>query len=144
MSRDLMPQDYGLAEEMASKGAALHTIAREMGIRWPTFLELRRSDERLEEAIATGRGKEHDALVGRLFEIATMSKGKEAVTACIFLLKTRHGYREGEPLESRLQVAVQIKLPGSLTEEQYRNLIATHPEAAEVHESIDAAAESVR
>ncbi len=138
MSRELIAVDYALAEEAASKGAALHTIARELGIRWSTFCELRRSDERLEEAIASGRGQEHDALVGRLFAIATESKGKEAVTACIFLLKARHGYREGEPLDRGALVAVQISIPAPLEPEQYRKLLAAHPEAAEDGETVEA------
>jgi hypothetical protein len=123
MSKVLIEHDYELATELAAKGNSLRTIAREMGIRWGTFLKQRKVDEQLEEAIQTGRGQEHDALFGRLYEIATQSKGKEAVTACIFLLKCRHRYREqGDLQEAASRVSVQITLPGALTPEQYENL----------------------
>jgi hypothetical protein len=94
-----------------------------MGIRWGTFLKRRKEDEQLEDAIQSGRGQEHDALFGRLYGIATTSKGKEAVTACIFLLKCRHGYRErGDLPDVGSRVSVQITLPGALTPEQYERL----------------------
>lgn len=115
--------DYEIAQELAAKGNSLRTIAREMGIRWGTFLKQRKEDDQLEDAIQIGRGQEHDALFGRLYDIATQSKGKEAVTACIFLLKCRHGYHErGDLQETGSRVSVQITLPGALTPEQYEKL----------------------
>lgn len=123
MPRSLMELDYELVRELAAKGNSLRTIARETGIRWGTFLKQRKLDEELEEAIQSGRGQEHDALFGRLYGIATQSKGKEAVTACIFLLKCRHGYRElGDLPDAQPRVSVQITLPGALSLEQYENL----------------------
>mgnify|MGYP001819734033 CR=1 FL=1 len=115
--------EYELARELSAKGNSLRSIAREMGIRWGTFLQLRKKDERLEEAIQTGRGQEHDALFGRLYEIATMSMGKEAVTACIFLLKCRHRYREqGDAPDAGARLSVQITLPAALSPEQYEKI----------------------
>lgn len=125
MPAELNPREYELVRELAAKGNSLRTIAKETGIRWGTFLQRRKDDERLEEAIRIGRGQEHDALHGRLYGIATQGKGKEAVTACIFLLKCRHGYRErGESQLATSQVAVQITLPGAMTADQYEKLSA--------------------
>ena len=49
--------------------------------------------------------------------------------AAIFLLKARHGYREGVVLEQQSNVRVTFDIPGALTPDNYRKLV-TLPSAS--------------
>ena len=129
ISGTLVALDYDRVRNLAAMGNSLRTIAEELGIRWGTFLRRRKEDDLLEEAIQAGRGEEESALVGRLYQTATEGKGKEAITAAIFLLKARHGYREGEPLDRGVtQVGVIVNIPAPLDSEQYKQLVEVHGE----------------
>ena len=129
----IVPIDYTRVVDLASHGCSLRTIAEELGIRWGTFLKRRKEDEELKNAIQAGRGREETALVGRLFKVAMQGTDRDASRACMFLLKCRAGYIEGQAVDQGAGVAigVQIVLPAAMTPEQYEKLISTHPQALE-------------
>ena len=71
-------------------------------------------------------------LAGRLFAVATDDAHPQAVTAAIFLLKARHGYRDQGPVEGGdggPRVNLTFNLPAPLSGDQYRRLVEIHSEA---------------
>jgi len=75
-----------------------------------------------------GRGAEHSALVGVLYK-AAVDKGN--IVAAMFLLKARHGYVEGAPVESGNRVNIVFQLPAPLSPEQYAQVVRANPKAIE-------------
>jgi transposase-like protein len=73
--------------------------------------------ERLQRAFDQGREKERHALHNSLYKAAT--DGKQ-IAAAMFLLKARHGYREGDQSESANKVTINFALPGAMTPEQFK------------------------
>lgn len=110
-----------IVEKLASQGNSEKTIAKALGIShdtWPKWKDTKYPE--LGEALQRGRAIEHDQLVGALFDTAINGKGAQAVTAAIFLLKARHGYRENEPLDQGgPQVNITFELPGSVDPKTY-------------------------
>ncbi len=92
------------ATESASKGA----IARRLGMDHKTFRVLMEQNPDLKAAYDEGVEAEHHALVSAL-------KGQmhNSPVPAIFLLKTRHGYREGDQSELGNRVSVTFNLPGA-------------------------------
>ena len=143
--RELMQADYDHVEELAAKGADLRTLAKQISVRWADFLRLRKTDDKLEDAIRAGWGRAETALVNRLFRTAMDGKGRESLTAAIFLLKGKFHWRDQGPStdDDAPRFGVQIiNLPAALSVEQYKQLTATHPQAIEA-ETVDAEAVEV-
>ena len=92
------------ATESASKGA----IARRLGMDHKTFRVLMEQNPDLQAAYDDGVEAEHHALVSAL-------KGQmhNSPAPAIFLLKARHGYREGDQSELGNRVSVTFNLPGA-------------------------------
>lgn len=61
---------------------------------------------------------EHKVLFNALFQQA--QKGN--TTAAIFLLKTRHGYREGDQSELANRVSINFQLPGAMPLAQFQQM----------------------
>ena len=106
-----------IIEELAGRGCHLSTIARALRMSVDAFKACRARQPEVEEAYQRGLGTEHDALVSNLRTAANAGN----VVANLFLLKTRHGYREGEPLEVNVSVNTGgvLVVPADLTVEQY-------------------------
>jgi len=116
------PQNaYSLVRELAAKGADQRSIARALEVSYPTFERWREEHpEIIDEALKEGRSQEHDVLVGSLLDTALNGKGAQAVTAAIFLLKARHGYRENQDLQlDKPQVTINFELPGAVDQQTY-------------------------
>jgi len=99
------------ASESASKGA----IARRLGMDHKTFRVLMEQNPELRAAYDEGVEAEHQMLVSAL----KRQLDKSPVPA-IFLLKTRHGYREGDQTEQGNRVSVTFNLPGAQPLEAFR------------------------
>lgn len=93
------------ASESASKGA----IARRLGMDAKTFRVLMEQNPDLKAAYEEGIEEEHKALVDALKRQLDRSP-----VPAIFLLKTRHGYREGDQTELGNRVSVTFNLPGAM------------------------------
>lgn len=61
---------------------------------------------------------EHKVLFNALFQQA--QKGN--IVAAIFLLKTRHGYREGDQTELANRVSINFQLPGAMPLAQFQKM----------------------
>ena len=105
-----------IVRKLTSKGCSEITIAKGLGIGRKTWEIWRDEYPEIRQAWQEGRGIEHDALVGALFESATKQKN---VTAAIFLLKARHGYRENQDITIQNKVAVTFEVPGALKPDVY-------------------------
>lgn len=107
-------------EEMSMRGADIRSIAKALGCTDKILMRWREENEELEVALQNGRAFEHDQLVGKLMDVAINGKGKEAITAAIFLLKARHGYNENATDDrAGPQVNITFELPGSLDPKTY-------------------------
>ena len=126
--RELQRGDYARIKRMSSKGWRQTDICLALNMDFRTWKRLLQDDPEAKAAYDSGLGAEHQALVGKLFDTAVNAKGREAVTAAIFLLKARPGYREGEPLEAIQTPTVSIvNLPAPLTPEQYERIYTAAP-----------------
>lgn len=100
----------------ASEGATVKGIARSLGVSLETFNTWLERFPKLQAAMDEGREAEHKVLHNSLFKQAQQGN----TTAAIFLLKTRHGYREGDQTPSANKVSVTFNLPGAMPLEQFR------------------------
>lgn len=102
-------------------------IAKALRLSFPTWKRIREEDPKAYSAWAAGRAEEEVHLVEKLKEAVT-DKSINAIP-CMFLLKTRHGYRENSPIDQKDQQGAQINinLPASLSIDQYSKLIHTKP-----------------
>lgn len=123
-----LPAD-GLAriQAMAAEGHSERAISYALGMGRDGIQKLknRPGGDLIQQAIDEGRHEEHASLRNALFTTATQGKGKEAVTAAIFLLKSRHGYVEARDALPTANLNIQIKMPGAMKPEQYGKLIET-------------------
>ncbi len=116
-----------IIEELSARGCHLTTIAKALRMSVDAFKACRARQPEVEEAYQRGWGTEHDALVSNLRAAADTGN----VVADIFLLKARHAYREGEPLEVNVSVNAGgvLVVPADMTVEEY---LARKAEAGEI------------
>jgi hypothetical protein len=91
-----------LLEEMAAKGMSQTSMAKTLRMHRNTLTEIKKRQPEVEEAIERGYSQMEDVLVDRLFATA-LGESKAAVTAAIFLLKTRRGY-EGTKVPTHITI----------------------------------------
>ncbi len=115
--------------ESSQNGCTEVQIAKALGVSTVTFNQWKERYPELRDALVAGRRVEHDRLVGKLFDLGM----KGNVTACIFLLKSRHGYVEGVPLVQN-SVSVNFTLPGAMTPEQYVRTLTAEARMVEPEE----------
>lgn len=102
--------------EMAAQGYNMKGLAYRLGTCYDTLKKWLELYPELQQALDEGREREHNALFTSLYDNAT--KGGN-VTAAIFLLKARHGYREGDQSEIANKVSINFQLPGALRLEDF-------------------------
>lgn len=119
----ITPAGLELIEQWAANGATLKGIAAKLRMDRGTLVECRKRQPEIDERLAIGGGVHETELVDILTEKA---RGGETVAA-LFLLKARHGWREGDARDGGAggQVNVQIILPDSLSPEQYNARLPT-------------------
>lgn len=100
----------------ASEGATVKGIARSLGVSLETLNEWMDRQPELRAAMDEGREAEHKVLHNAMFKAA--EKGN--ITAAIFLLKTRHGYREGDQTGVANKVSVMFNIPGAMPLDQFK------------------------
>jgi transposase-like protein len=115
------PADAALhIRSFAGDGFSIVGIAEKFGIERKTLDRWLDDFQELREAFDRGREKERHTLHNRLFRIAMESDDEKAASiAAMFLLKSRHGYREGDPGDQANRVSITFSLPGALTLEQF-------------------------
>ena len=106
---------------LAATGHNVRGIAGYFGVSTETFHRWMEEDTEIAEQFAAGREQERMVLHNALFVQATQ-KGNSS--AAMFLLKARHGYREGDQSDQSNRVQVVFNLPGAMTPEQYKTIEA--------------------
>jgi len=109
-------------EMLASEGNDQRTIAKELGIAWTTFRDLRDRDEAVQEALARGHGGLADELTHHLL---TAARGGN-ITAAIYLTKARLGWIEGQAPDgiARPAVQVNIQIPRAMSDAEFQRMVA--------------------
>ncbi len=103
------------AEKAAADGSSIAGIASTFGVSKEVFTRWLEERPALKEAIDRGRERERHVLHSGLVKAA--KKGN--IVAMMFLLKARHGYREGDQGEQANRVSITFSLPGAMKPEQF-------------------------
>jgi hypothetical protein len=98
----------------AASGATQMGVAMALGTCVDVLKRWFEEDPELKDAFDEGRELERAALHGVLHRMATKGKGRDALIASMFLLKSKHGYREGDQESQANRVAITFSLPGAL------------------------------
>lgn len=115
--RKLPPKNAAeLIHDLAADGFSVRGVAARLGTSQDTLRLWFERHPELQEAFEQGRESERYALHNRLYR-AAMEDGN--ITAGIFLLKARHGYREGDQGDTANRVSINFTLPGALPMAQF-------------------------
>ena len=109
--KPIPPDADTIIKAMAADGFSLVGIASRLGIGKDLLREWFGREPKLQEAFDAGREDERHSLHNMLYKEA-MEKGN--ATAAMFLLKSRHGYREGADAEQPNRVSITFNLPGAM------------------------------
>ena len=105
--RKYPPKDAAATiERLAAQGYAQVGIAKEFGVAASTLRRWMEEDEALQEAFDVGRETERRELHALIKRDAVA--GKSANANAMFLLKCRHGYREFDSPNTKVDVAVNV------------------------------------
>lgn len=104
-------------EALAADGFSKIGVAASLGVDVKTLSRWMDEVPALQEAFDQGRERERRTLHNALFRQAT-EKGN--VVAAIFLLKARHGYREGDQAEQANKVSINFQLPAAMPLADFR------------------------
>ena len=99
-------------EALAADGFSLIGVARGMGVSKDTLAKWFDTDPALKNAFDQGRETERHTLHNMLYRQATEAGN---ATAAMFLLKARHGYREGDTGDQANRVSINFSLPGAMS-----------------------------
>lgn len=118
--------------ELAADGFSIVGVAKRMGVSKDTLQRWLDDHPDLQEAFDQGRETERYCLHNMLYRQA-VEQGN--ATAAMFLLKARHGYREGDQSNGAGRVNVNIALPGALTLKQFASASGSPLGASEADSS---------
>lgn len=110
---------------LAERGVSEVDIAKSLNMSYKTWQRIKEEDPDARNVLEEARQIEETKLVGVLFEKAM----KGDATSAMFLLKTRHGYREGAELVNANQVNVRITLPGAKDPTEYLKEVEANNES---------------
>ena len=102
-------------EKLAAEGWSLKGIAKTLGTDHETLTRMMEDNPALREGFDVGRERERHALHNALYVAAMNGQ----IAAAMFLLKSRHGYREGDQGDTANRVQITFSLPGALKPEQF-------------------------
>ena len=126
----LASRDYPQITAMRSVGASKGTVAKRLRMSPSSFRKVLERDKRAAEAWEAGEAQLESDLVGSLYEQAMDAKNKNC-TAAIFLLKTIRNFIDNpQPQSTENRVSIEFRLPGALTEDQYKKLVDITPKKA--------------
>lgn len=108
----------------AAEGLTIPGVAMTLGVNVDVLRRWMGECPEFKEAFAFGRETERRTLHNVLYRAATEGTGKDSLIAAMFLLKARHGYKEGEQTDGQnSRVQIEIKLPGALAPAQYAEVV---------------------
>ena len=105
----LMPPPDALAiiKRATSTGASKRGVAMALGVDGSVLNRWLDESPVLQEGFEQGRENERQTLHNVLYDCAVAGQGKDSLIAAMFLLKARHGYREGETTTAR-QIGLRV------------------------------------
>lgn len=104
------------ADGWSIRGIATHLGTSQDTLRDRWFVE----QPALREAMDDGRELERHTLHNVLYRAATSGNDKGALIAAMFLLKSRHSYREGaDPVEQASRLNIVFNMPAALPMADY-------------------------
>jgi hypothetical protein len=106
-----------IIEQLATDLCPIVKIARMLGTTREVLQRWMTDNPALQDAYDVGRAQAEQELVDIVLRDARDAE-KPNINA-FFLLKTRFGYREGDPGDQANRVSVTFNLPGALTLEQF-------------------------
>jgi hypothetical protein len=122
--RRLPPHDAAVRiEKLAAEGWSMKGIAKTLGTDHETMRRMMEDHPALREAFDNGRERERHALHNALYVAAMNGQ----IAAAMFLLKARHGYREGDQSDTANRVSIEFRLPGALKPEQFTTTLENEP-----------------
>jgi hypothetical protein len=128
---------YEAIELLARNGASNGEIARQIGVASSTFVQIRRRDPAVDEALQRGRSQLDTEFVDRF--VGWSRNGH--VVAAMFFCKTRLGWREDGSQAPGVQINnpgnVNIVIPPAMTAEQFRALVAPQQDQQQKELMID-------
>ena len=93
-----------MIREWAASGASNSFIAAELGISRHTFIELRKRQPEIDEALDVGRAIDEREVANKLRSMAMEGQ----VAPVIFYLKARHGWRDNDPPAAQVNVQTNV------------------------------------
>lgn len=111
-------------ERWAAGGSSMKAIARSLGVSSETLRVWMDRHPTIQEAWDAGMEAEHARIHGRMMQ--AIDEGN--ITAMIFMMKTRHGYREGDQTSVANKVSVTFNLPGAMPLAQFKGRVIEHGE----------------
>lgn len=111
-----------LIQEAAAGGLSRTAIAARLGIGASTFNDILKRDAKAQKAFDEGLAANENELVSLLMAEAR-GDGPKANTARIFLLKTRHGFREVGPSNDDSKPTVNILIPPAMSPDELARFI---------------------
>ena len=100
---------------LSAEGHSTVAIAQQLGVGRKTLDKWRTEFPELDEAYREGVERERYELHSMLVQKAKAGN----IVAAMFLLKARHGYREGDQTDAGGRVNVTVALPGAMTLQQF-------------------------
>lgn len=113
--------------ELAAAGCNKVDLAAQLGTSKDTLNRWLLEDETLQLALATGRERERDELHKLIMRDAR--DGEKPNINAMFLLKTRHGYREGDLVDNgAARISVTFNLPGAMSRDDFLKTVVSEGE----------------
>lgn len=110
---------------LSAEGHSIVGIAQRFDVSKDTFVRWMEDYPELKAAFDQGREKERHTLHNMLYTEATL---KRNTVAAMFLLKARHGYREGDQGDSANKVTINFQLPGAMPLDDFLTVTTTAKE----------------
>lgn len=108
-----------IIKHAAATGASRRGVAIALGVHVDTMIRWLDESPELKEAFEQGRETERQTLHSVLYDCAVGGQGKDSLVASMFLLKARHGYREGEQASEANRVSINFTIPGAMPMDKF-------------------------
>lgn len=97
-------------QDACAHGASKQGVAMAMGVSVDVLTRWMDEHPELKQAVDQGRERERQTL----HDVLTTKAKEGNIIAAMFLLKARHGYREGDQESQANRVSINFQIPGAL------------------------------
>lgn len=118
--RKMPPADAAdVIRHACATGANRLGVAIALGVSGDVLTRWLDESPELKEAFDQGREKERQTLHNVLYDCAVSGNGKDSLIASMFLLKSRHGYVEGQQESQANRVSINFQIPAATPLEKF-------------------------